>query len=41
MKLAGRVLMFWFAAVALGSGYAGIGILSSSQVSDVQVVALR
>lgn len=41
MKLAGKLLMFWVAAVALGGGYAGVSILGDGGVSDVQVVALR
>jgi hypothetical protein len=33
--------MFWIAAVALGGGYAGIGILSANQVTDAHIVAYR
>ena len=39
MKLAGKLLMFWVAAVAIGSGYAGMGVLSQHNMSDVQIVA--
>ncbi len=41
MKLAGRLLMFWITAVAIGGGYAGIHVLDATQVSDAQIVAAR
>lgn len=39
MTLAGKLFMFWIAAVAIGGGYAGIGVLTQHDVSDVQIVA--
>ncbi|MEM6386509.1 MAG: hypothetical protein AAF718_09770 [Pseudomonadota bacterium] len=41
MKLALRVVVFWIAAVTLGGGYAGVGMLDAYSVQDAYVVALR
>lgn len=39
MTLAGKLFMFWIAAVAIGGGYAGMGVLTQHSVAEIQVVA--
>ncbi len=41
MKLAGRLMMCWIAAISLGTGYAGVSVLSASQVTGAELVAAR